>query len=539
MTARARSRSGAVAVLALLLQACAASFGPPEPLGCTNDSDCPDTMVCFVDGCGDPGQNLALEVRPLDGAEQDFEVDGGLRPYQTIKLFPASMVVGTVVRGLPDGGTSVYSGGISVTARGESVLIPGRERRAGPVSPDSLGEYRLPVGSGTHTVTASSSNPELPPMIYPHVTVWPSDEARVNVYLPPQDALVRLDGQVVRTAGDVVTERLQIEALDPVSRRPLSQRLPVADGGTFALTALQPSSGLSMLLRVTSSEANALVPQKEFSVYWPSDTLPPLELGNFGEPVTATGRVLGPDGGVVVGAAVVLSGQVPGGGEFRSAVNTTGLDGTFSVVTLPSTSLGMRLLVIPPVPGVAGVLEKNVLVPAAGAPLGDVTCPARVQVKGTLLRPDGAPAAGVQVTAEPVAKLNGAEHAGALFEGRTAADGSFELALDPAIYRFDFTPGETLPRRSQMVTVPAGGPAPPPLILDSPLTLSWGRTLRGIVLQRVVGKTEPVPAPAATVRFFRKISIDGKPGSVVVASGITDYSGTFEVVLPETRDGTP
>lgn len=530
---RLRPIASSLAALALLLTGCAAGPPGPEALGCTNDSDCPDQMVCFVDGCGDPGTNIVVEVRPSDGAEQDYLVDGGtLRPIQNFELFPTSQIVGSVQRKLADGGTEPYATGVSVSARGTSLYIPGVTRWAGPVTPDENGVFRLPIGSGQFTATASTADPGVPPISQPYVFVYPASQLNLNLIMPAPDALVRLDGQVLHTAdGEAVTAPLQIEAIDPATRRPLSHRIPVTDGGTFSLTALQPAYGDLMVLRVSSGEANGLVPQKEFTVL-SVGALPPLELGNYGDPVTVTGRVLDPDGGVVSGAAVVLSGPVAGGGEFRSPVATTLKDGSFSLVTLPSTPAGMRLLVVPPVPGIAGVLEQaGVIVGPAGADLEELACPARVLIKGLLLRPDGVPASGVLVTAEPKAKVGTAEHAGQAVETRTLADGAFELRLDPAVYQLNFSPGEILPRASRMVTVPALGPAPSPLVLD-PITLSSGRTLRGRILMKPSASEAAVPAPNATIRFFRVVTTDGVPGGIVMAQGISDYLGNYQVVLP-------
>ncbi|MFP2902042.1 carboxypeptidase regulatory-like domain-containing protein, partial [Corallococcus sp. 4LFB] len=84
---------------------------PPPQLVCRSDAECAAGQVCFVDGCGNPGGDIVVEVQPLPRAgllAQDFPVDR-LRPEQNLELFSPVRLRGQVSRGAAataDGGTA-------------------------------------------------------------------------------------------------------------------------------------------------------------------------------------------------------------------------------------------------------------------------------------------------------------------------------------------------------------------------------------------------------------------------------------------------
>ncbi|MFP2932409.1 carboxypeptidase regulatory-like domain-containing protein, partial [Pyxidicoccus sp. 3LG] len=78
------------------------------------------------------------------------------------------------------------------------------------------------------------------------------------------------------------------------------------------------------------------MPQKTFTVDPRAPLTQPLELGDHGEPVQVTGRVVDLDGRPVPGATVALRGEVGGNGTFHGPLATTGTDGRFAVESLPA-----------------------------------------------------------------------------------------------------------------------------------------------------------------------------------------------------------
>ncbi|RKH29270.1 hypothetical protein D7X12_39715 [Corallococcus sicarius] len=120
------------------------------------------------------------------------------------------------------------------------------------------------------------------------------------------------------------------------------------------------------------------------------------------------------------------------------------------------------------------------------------------------------------------------------FEAPSTTDalGGFTLALDPGEYRLDFLPGENLPRVSRFVTVPPHTQEQQRLKLQS-FTLSRGRSLSG----RITLPPDPALAPDgvaanASVRFFRVVTVAGRPASLLLAQTVSDSTGRYSTVLP-------
>ncbi|WP_244227381.1 carboxypeptidase regulatory-like domain-containing protein [Corallococcus aberystwythensis] len=517
---------------------------PPEQLVCRSDAECASGQVCFVDGCGNPGGDIVVEVQPLPKAgmfAQDFPVDR-LRAEQNLELFSPVRLRGEVSRGTvatADGGTQAlpYRAPIHLLATGESRLIPGVARRYETTLTPADGAWVLPVGSGDYTVTLTPLDPGLPPLSRT-AAVDPATGGMVAFALPTASRVVTLTGTLVLQGSRRVDADMEVQVLDE-SLRPLSQRARVArDTGAFQLAlGAEDAARDTVLLRATPVNAGDLMPWKTFVVDPSAALATPLELGDPGAVVRVEGRVLEKDGQTpMAGARVSLQGRVAGGGTFKGVPVLTDEKGRYQLPSRPGVSdPPLTLVIVPPPSSPSRLTLQPVVVPAADTVLPDATCPARMTVVGTVNTPEGTgPASGVRVVAEPVGALTGWPQPPLGFESplTTNSEGNFSLALDPGEYRLDFLPGENLPRVSRFVTVPPAVDTSEVLML-APFTLSRGRSLSG----RITLPPDPAVAPDgiaanASVRFFRVVTVAGRPDSLLLAQTVSDSTGRYSTVLP-------
>ncbi|MCY1022890.1 carboxypeptidase-like regulatory domain-containing protein [Pyxidicoccus sp. MSG2] len=538
-------RGAGLALLAVLAGAgCALLEEEPDPsqLVCSSDDECGVDEVCFPDGCGDPGRDIVVEVVPNPQERrnaQDFRVEG-LRPEQNLELFAPGAVAGRVMRAtsLPaeDGGVAMrpYSEPLHLRATGESLLLPGVVRQYDAALVPINGAWALPVGTGGYTVTLTADDVEVPP-VRGTSHVEPGATVPLDMVLPAADTLARLSGKVERQAGVLVDASLEIQALDS-DLTALSQRVPVTRG-TGAFTIVIPGEAArrtALLLRVTATGTAPWVPQKTFTVDPRAPLTEPLTLGDYGTPVRVTGRVVGLDGRPVAGATVSLQGEVGGGGTFRGPLATTGAEGRFTADTLPSAPGGtLSLVVVPPPGATSGLTVQSVEVPRTGATLPDVLCPDRRIVQGALLLPDTTnPAPGVRVVAEPVGQVPGWPRppAGGEALGTTDNLGAFKLRLDPAVYRVDFVPTENLPRVSRTVTVLPGEDDTPQVLATFPL--QKGRTVSGRVTEGDADAGTSHVVPYASIRFYRVVTLEGRPTTVLLSQAVSDQQGRYTALMP-------
>ncbi|WP_225409524.1 carboxypeptidase-like regulatory domain-containing protein [Stigmatella hybrida] len=532
------------ALLGLALVGAACAYLPDDSedvqLVCRSDAECTEGQVCFADGCGDPGQNIVVEVKPDPAAglhAQDFAVTN-LRPQQNLELFGRATLQGKVSRQLteltPEGtpATVSYLSPVFVRATGESLLIPGLARSfEGNLVPTREG-YQLAVGAGAYTVTLVPRDTSLPPLRTEGVRVEPGWAVPLDFLLPASASLTRLTGKVVREGGQPVNEELEIQALDE-GLRPLSQRVPVTrETGDFLLT-LPPSAARleHVLVQVTAPRAGGLFPQREFSVDPRPGTTAPLVLEEAGTAVPVSGRVVDRAGQPVPNASVYLQGKVQGGGQFHSVTVRTGAEGRFELLSLPSLpDTPLMLYAIPPGNVAAGITRQPTRVPTEGLSGLEVLCPNKVVVRGVLLRPEGGPAAGVRVVADPVGAVTGWPWPaqGAEVSSATDEEGAYSLRLDPGEYRFDFMPGENLPRVSRFVPV-----LPTEDLRLEPFTLSKGRRVTGrVTLGGTQGTHGTAGVPYADIQFFRVVNVAGKPTAIRLAQTVADSAGDYTATLP-------
>ena len=315
------------ALLALLLAGAGCAYlpdGAPDEsrLVCRSDAECAEGQVCFADGCGDPGQNIVVEVTPNPKAglhAQDFPVEN-LRPQQNLELFGPATLRGQVRReALPGSETTAYSSPVSVRVSGESLLIPGVTRRYEAIA--GAGQRWLPAGGGLRQLHRHPPGRPTRRCLRWWTAVWWSLAARCRSTSccprPPRSS--GWPGRWCARQSLLVDAELEVQALDD-SLRPLSQRVPVARGtGEFVLAMSPSAAKLShVLVQVTAPRTEDAVPQKTFTVDPRPGVTAPLELGDYGAPVAVMGRLVDREGKPVAGASVYVQGKVGGGGQFRS-----------------------------------------------------------------------------------------------------------------------------------------------------------------------------------------------------------------------------
>jgi hypothetical protein len=509
---------------------------------CDNDSQCRGGEVCFPDGCGDPGKDIAVEVT-ANASTGLFAQDLALteiRPTLDLHWLGPSAIEGELLQQSIDGSRELpYAGEVTVRVQGESALIPGRSRLVEYTVQPEQGAFAVPAPAGVFTVTAITREKVLPPLLAAQQVIAPASVLNLDFVFPSVESLHRLDGRLVHRIDKdlpVLATAMQIQAFDPVTLRPLSQPAAVSSGqptstGDFILYLERPKAGDQVLLRARAVDPSALVPSKSFTVSLQEALQTPLELGDYGEPVEIVGVAVGPLGSPVPEAAVFVEGKVRGGGTFRTQAVQTAVDGSFALRTLPSTDTPLQVWVVPPATSGSGVLFLRQEIAPTGGSLGKLACPAKVEVVGTLVRPDETVAARVALEAEPVAAVDDAPLPHGITRAMTDETGAFRLQLDPAVYRLDFLPSDQLPRVSRFVTIKRS--ADPEVALPT-FTLSKGRRVTGQISasrQRLI--SIPEPAPYATVRFFRVISDQGpRPFSLLLAEGVADETGSYSVILP-------
>ncbi len=551
-------------IVVLAIAACGTSV-PNTPPPCLTDSDCTEELICFPDGCGDPTRGIAVEVTggsTVGLFPQDFEIEK-LGLTQDFEIKGPLSIVGSFQRertpGIDPTQRSIYTDEVVVRASGESLVLPGVARSyQARFAMTDRGTFSMNVGQGKFTVSAFPASLEVPPQTFTDVAASPDAGATVNFAFASVDGAITLSGRLIKKKLTIPTpselyvtqDAMDLQAIDPATGEPLSQRVETSTGrpgarGDFILVMSPRANQLPAIeLVATARETGALAPTRRFLLTPPFSTSLTLELGDFGEPVrTVPGKVLGADGQPLAGATVVIEGRVTGGSTFRSRLATTDNDGAFVLDLLPPDE--SFTLTVFPRPGVrSAVTQQQVKVtnapgskPSLDPPT--VRCTERISVSGEVRLPGGAPAAVLQVRAIETSRGRRPlplEDVDSL----TDLEGKYELALDPGNWRIEFTPAIELPQTSRLITVSAAAASSGTTTTSqtfAPITLPRGRRLTGTVTSTLSARGSQ-PLVNAQVRFFRVTRIEGKPAAVLLASGVTNGVGSYTIVLP-TREPPP
>lgn len=557
-------RSPLIAAVCWWFAGCGSFFtSTPRPSTCASDDQCAEGHICFPDGCGNPDENVFLEVTPNSRSgnyAQDFAAPSGWgKGNIDIEVYPPVVLTGELSRRVPSGSEFedvLYEEPVFIRAQGESELIPGvaRTYEVSLTKPER-GAYALYLGTGRYTVSAYPHDKSIPPSLAQGVSIRADGPNALNFNLPALQETLIIGGRLLKTRdaasglGVPITEApMDIQAFQLLSGRPLSQRVPVSSGlsgsrGDF-LVAVDPSAnelagGFTLLATPREPSPTALLPEKAFAMTQPYSTSPIFEMGDFGDPLRQlSGEVLSTNQSPVAGAWVKLEGTVMGGGTFRALPVLTNDAGVFAVDVLPNGPGQLyTATIIPPGDSPAGLLQTQVRTHST-SPLSPMltpnrfVCPDKVTVTGTLDRPSGEPASAAEVTAVPTGKTQ------AISETTTVTDslGRFIFTLDPGEYQLEFRPGPDLPRMSRVVvvtreTVIDGGIFSRALDLGT-FKLSRGHLVKGTITARPAQGAAAQPAPYAVVRFFRVAQSLGTKTSLLLAEAVANEKGEYSVVLP-------
>ena len=515
-------------LLALVLIALSCSVGHPSSPSCRQDSECSGGTVCFIDGCGDPGQGLLVEVFPdarLGQFPEDFALGATLsQGTQDLTLSGSASIDGPVGQN-----GSFDSSPVSVALNGRSAIIPGLLRHFETTVFPVAGNYHLPIASGIYSLYATPSSPAVPPLTYDNQQLNAGGHLILPLIFASSNSLYKISGQLTR-AGVALSADVEIQALDPFTLKPLSRKgVALASSGSkfTVFTGPEVATQNSVLIRTSPKDTSVLVPSKDFLVS-PSAGMPySLEMGDFGDAVDVSGHLISLAGAPVSGALVYSVGIAAGEGKFTSPVVETGKDGRFTFKTLPGkTGSPLTFYAIPPLPSNSAILSMPLPL-SASTDLGNLIAPDKACVTGRVRLPpnQGTAAVGVVVNAKiPRVSSQGALTA-QTFQTITDSEGKYAFYLEPADYQFDFTPSIELPQISRFFSITGSRPLPE-------VELSNGRTLTGIVAapDPVSGKIQP--SPFASVLYFRLGTFDSKGVAYLLAQTLSDANGRYSVVLP-------
>lgn len=527
---------------------------------CTTDAECGPNQLCYAEGCGDPGRGIVVEVGgdPQGGLyARDVPIaDGSLGKVQDFGLGDPLVVTGEFQRektgNVDPTNRTFYGDAVVIRALGQSELIPGISRSYEQrFDRPERGRYAMNTGAGVYKLTAWPIDPSVPPAAVDGVLVEAGQGSPdVTFAFPAVEGAVTISGRLLKRYDPTQIPNIEIaltgtsmdvQAFDPGTREPLSQRFPISSQGVFTITLGPKAKELPAVLFVVTPRSTATpTPSKTFLVEAPFPNSVTLELGDYGDAVEITGQVQSQAGAPVAQAQVVVEGTVAGGGTFRSRVALTDQNGVYTLSTLANApGQSLSLFVIPPAMSDAAVTRVNLSIDVANKKIEPelVTCDDRLTVTGTVLTPEGEPARGVGIRAvEHVANVEpGNERPFPLapVEVFTDANGAYELRLDPATWRLDFV-DPALPLASRLVTVRplTDDQGEPVTSFSQPtVTLAKGRTISGVVTGTVSVKAD-APVPYSTVRFFRVTSVEGRPSAILLGSTVADDTGRYSIVLP-------
>ncbi len=398
------------------LSACSMAMGRPIVPVCASDEECAGGQVCFVDGCGDPARGVVIEVAgsALAGQyAQDFPLaDGGLSGRLDLSMRSPLVVQGEFQRELSSTvdptNRTLYSDAVVVRATGVSEYLPGVSRTyEARFDKTERGVFSMALGSGIFSVTAVPADPSIPPEEQDELLVRAQEQApAVKFAFPSIDGTVILSGRLVKERVSIVPPvevaltdvAMDLQAFDPTTRMPLSQRVPVSSGtagsrGDFVIALAPRVRDMGSFILVASPrEASSIVPTRTFSLSTPLPSAVTLELGDYGDPIQQVkGVALDASGAPIAGASVIVEGTVGGGGTFRSRVAITDPQGLFALDLLRNPPDGtLTATIAPPSDSRAGLTRVSVKV---GPLVGDTVSLSPASCAAAIGSPSPAPCA--------------------------------------------------------------------------------------------------------------------------------------------------
>jgi hypothetical protein len=523
------------------LMGCGAPFGLALQ-GCEKDTDCSSGGRCFVNRCTVPSQDFIAEVtgQSVAGEYAQDIVISQLSERQDFTLKAVSLL-GEFRRDLefPSVATQrvAFREMVQLRAEGQSELLVGARRsHSWIIAGSESAFYSVSASSGVFDLTAYSSNLEIPPEIVRNVRLVGSSPANVNFVFSSVAGIVPLQGRLLKTKAATgipevtLTDEVEIQAFDSERKTPLSQKILISKRGDFSLN-LHPSvrEQKQIVLSVTRVRAEAMIPNKDFTLSVPFSSTVVLEFGeSLGPPLSVRGTVLGDDNSPVGNAHVQAWVRTGGGALFRSAVVVTDGQGKYQLDLL--TGNETAITVFPPDDSVFASTSKSVSIVAgnAGPSIETLTLSKKIQVQGQLLLPDGSPATAVDVRA--MEEVSAAPGAGtsfgapvALVSTKTDEQGRFVLLLEPRTWRIQCAATKTAASTTALVTLQAGTAVQP-----LSLTLPEGARVVGTV----VGEKQR-PVKHATIRFFRRGFQGDQAPSILVGETVADENGEYAVILPK------
>lgn len=518
-------------LLALGLTGCGRSMssGLVGPRPCSTDADCNAGEVCLDVGCAAPDQNLVVEVVPPPAAtnltRQEFANVDASKSLDLALGAPAGIALQS----------NLYPLELSLRATPLYLLDYPYSLPASPLAaPETVA-----LAPGSYRLRATPADGVTPPLELSASLPAPGVIIDVALEFLPPSRLVRLSGSV--DAAHLAAHQpglryaLQLRRTD---RTPISQpaRTGLGDAGPFDFNIyLAAPSDPGENLELSASPVGGVGPSVTVS-----GTLAALgalvadgglSLGDV-EPVQVSGEVDDAQGAPLPGATVRISADLPGSARYVSADTQSDGAGHFVVGGLHRPDGGSeayRVLVLPPDGSGLAIAEVDANADWRTATFAPVRLARLTQVTGRVLDAQGNPAPGATVQATPAAKsplpLVSAS-------ATAASDGSFQLALSPGTYHFDFSPPLALIAPSSArgpLAVEGDHTELPELRFSAPQTVSG--TVKG---------PDGKPVEGALVRVFHVLkpsqpAADGAGGpvrSTLLARGQVLAGGGFSVILP-------
>ncbi len=539
---RALSLNAVASFTVAALMGCSAPKFSVSLQACEKDADCNTGGRCFVNRCTVPSQDFVAEVTGQSVAgeyAQDIAISQ-LSDRQDFTLKAVSLL-GEFRRDLefPAVATQrvAFREMVQLKAEGQSDLLVGARRTHGwTIAGSESAFYSVNASSGVFDLTAYSSNLEIPPEIVRDVRLASGSPANVNFVFSSVAGIVPLQGRLLKTKAAAgvpevpLADEVEIQAFDSERKTPLSQKIMLSKRGDFSLN-LHPSvrEQKQIILSVTRARAEAMIPNKDFTLSAPFSSAVVLEFGEALSPVlNVRGTVLGDDNSPVGNAHVQAWVTTANGAMFRSSVAVTDAQGKYQLNLL--TGKDTAITVLPPDDSLFASASTTVRVldGNSGPSIEALTLSKKIRIEGELLLPSGAPASAVDVRAtEEVRTLAGSRpNSGvplSLVSTKTDEQGRFVLLLEPRTWRIQCAATSTAASSNAIVTLQPG-------VALQPLKLSLSEGAR--VVGTVVGETQR-PVKHATIRFFRRGLQGDQMASILVGEAVADENGEYAVILPK------